>query len=208
MPPAFEPVEAHDALIVVDVQVDFLPGGNLAVARGDEVIAPVNRAIAVFVRCGRPIFATRDWHPADHCSFHAQGGPWPPHCIAGTPGAAFPAALALPAQTPVISKATAADRDAYSGFEGTDLALRLRALAVDRIFIAGLTTDYCVLNSVRDARREGFAVIVLEDCTRAVDVQPGDGARALAEMRALGAKFATVDALEAGACRYANRAPR
>ena len=187
----------QDALAVVDVQVDFLPGGNLAVVNGDQVIEPINRAIDVFVACERPVFATRDWHPPDHCSFRAQGGPWPPHCIAGTPGADFPSDLRLPQGTPVISKASTSERDAYSGFEGTDLAERLRKLGVERVFIGGLTTDYCVVNSVRDARRLGFAVVVLTDCTRAVDVQPGDGARALAEMRALGAEFTTVDALAA-----------
>ena len=187
-----------DALVVVDVQVDFLPGGSLAVANGDQVIAPLNRAITTFVGCERPVFATRDWHPADHCSFRARGGPWPPHCIAGTPGAEFAAGLRLPQGTPIISKACASDRDAYSGFEGTDLADRLQSLGIERVFIGGLTTDYCVVNSVRDARRVGFAVVVLTDCTRAVDVQAGDGARALAEMRALGAEFTTVDALTAG----------
>ena len=185
----------HDALAVVDVQLDFLPGGSLAVWDGDQVIAPLNRAISVFSRLGRPVFATRDWHPADHCSFRARGGPWPPHCIAGTRGADFPPDLALPPDTPIISKAQSAERDAYSGFEGTDLAERLRTLDISRIFIGGLTTDYCVLNSVRDARRLSFAVVVLTDCTRAVDVSPGDGARALAEMRALGAECTTVDAL-------------
>jgi nicotinamidase/pyrazinamidase len=181
-------IRTDDALIVVDVQVDFLPGGNLAVPRGQEVIEPLNRVIAAFVRSRRPVFATRDWHPADHCSFRAQGGIWPPHCVAGSAGAAFAADLALPPDTCVISKATAAEREAYSGFESTDLAQRLRDLGVKRVFVGGLATDYCVLNTVRDARRLEFDVALLSDCVRAAEVNEGDGARALAEMHALGAK--------------------
>jgi nicotinamidase/pyrazinamidase len=176
-----------DALIVVDVQNDFLPGGALAVPRGDEVLAPLNAAMAEFERAGRPVFATRDWHPANHCSFKAQGGPWPPHCVAGTPGAAFAGRLALPPSAAVISKATTAGADAYSGFAGTDLAARLAAAGVKRVFVGGLATDYCVLNTVLDARKEGLDVVVLEQAIRAVEVAPGDGERAIARMREAGA---------------------
>ena len=176
-----------DALVVVDVQNDFLPGGSLAVPRGDQVIAPLNRWIARFAAAGLPVYATRDWHPVDHCSFAAQGGPWPPHCVAGTPGAAFADALGLPSDATVIGKATRQDADAYSGFAGTDLHERLRHAGVKRLFVGGLATDYCVLNTVRDALDLGYGVALLTAAVRAVDVQPGDGDRALAEMIAAGA---------------------
>lgn len=182
-----------DALIVVDVQDDFLPGGQLAVPEGDRVIPVLNRYLARFRAAGLPIFATRDWHPPDHCSFAAQGGPWPPHCIASTPGAAFAAELALPPETQIIDKATRPDADAYSGFEGTDLGERLRSLGVGRVFVGGLATDYCVLNTVRDALTQGFEAVLLTDAIRAVNVQPGDGARAEQTMTSLGAWPATLD---------------
>lgn len=176
-----------DALIVVDVQRDFLPGGALGVPSGDLVIEPLNRAIAAFLRAGLPVFFSRDWHPADHCSFRAQGGPWPPHCVAGTRGATFAAALTVPRDAAVVSKADNPQRDAYSAFEDTDLTAQLEASGVRRVFVGGLATDYCVKATVLDARRLGFDVEVLEDAVRAVDVQPGDGERALAEMRREGA---------------------
>lgn len=183
-----------DALVIVDVQNDFLPGGALAVPHGDEVVPVLNRWIERFTARGLPVVATRDWHPPDHCSFRERGGPWPVHCVAGTEGAAFAPGLRLPADALVISKATEPDREAYSGFEGTDLAARLRGLGVRRLFVGGLATDYCVLSTVRDARREGFDVVLLEDAVRAVDVQPGDGARALEEMRRLGAGLVRTEA--------------
>lgn len=181
-------LQAGDALLLVDVQNDFLPGGALAVPRGDEVVPPLNRAIAAFEGRGLPVYATRDWHPERHCSFRAQGGPWPPHCIARTQGAEFAATLALPPAAGVISKATSQERDAYSGFDGTDLDQRLRAAGIRRLFIGGLATDYCVLNTVRDARRLGYEVMLLTDAIRAVEVQPGDGQRAEDEMVRLGAQ--------------------
>jgi nicotinamidase/pyrazinamidase len=180
---------AGDALLVVDVQKDFLPGGALAVAQGDEVVAPLNAAIRAFERAGRPIYASRDWHPANHCSFRARGGPWPPHCVAGTTGADFADELALPPSAVVISKADTPDADAYSAFGGNDLAERLRRQGVRRVVIGGLTTDYCVVNSVLDARAAGFEVVVLADAIRAVNVQPGDEARALEVMRRAGARL-------------------
>lgn len=182
--------ERGDALIVVDVQNDFVPGGALAVPRGDEVINPINQCLRLIERRHLPIFATRDWHPPGHCSFREQGGLWPPHCIAGTRGAEFPAALELPADTQVISKATSQEADAYSAFDGTDLARRLHDAGCRRAFIVGLATDYCVRATVLDARAVGLDVVVLEDAVRAVELHPGDGARALAEMRAAGARIA------------------
>lgn len=182
-----------DALIVVDVQNDFLPAGALAVAQGDAVVPVLNRYLVEFERRGLPIFATRDWHPLGHCSFREQGGPWPPHCIAETRGAEFAPGLALPKSARVVSKAVGAEADAYSGFEGTDLALQLQQLGCTRVFIGGLATDYCVRASTLDALAHGFAVVVLEDAVRAVDVRPGDGLQALREMAAKGAHIACAD---------------
>ncbi|HRQ57148.1 MAG TPA: nicotinamidase [Azoarcus taiwanensis] len=176
-----------DALILVDVQNDFLPGGALAVPEGDRVVAPLTQVAARFAELGLPVFATRDWHPQDHCSFAAQGGPWPPHCIAESDGAAFASDLGLPAGTVIVSKATEPGKDAYSGFEGTTLAAQLAERQVRRVFVGGLATDYCVLNTVRDALAAGFEVVLLTDAIRAVEVNPGDGQRALAEMVASGA---------------------
>jgi nicotinamidase/pyrazinamidase len=180
-------LQRGDALILVDVQYDFLPGGSLAVPRGDEVVHALNRYIALFQQRGLPVFATRDWHPPQHCSFREQGGPWPPHCIAGSDGARFAALLDLPCDVRIISKATATQTDAYSGFEGTELTELLRQAGVSRVFVGGLATDYCVLNTVRDARRFGFGAMLLADAIRAVDVAPGDGERAIAEMLGAGA---------------------
>ena len=185
-------VQPGDVLLVTDIQNDFLAGGSLAVAGGDEVVPVLNRYISEFVAHGLPVYATRDWHPEGHCSFHAQGGPWPVHCVEGTHGAEFTLALTLPSDTTVISKATLLDQEAYSSFQGTDLASRLRTAGIRRIFIGGLTTDYCVLNTVRDARKLGYDVFVLADAIRAVDVQPGDGQRAEAEMASLGARCITL----------------
>lgn len=180
-----------DALLVVDVQEDFLPGGALAVSEGEAVIPPLNEAIRAFSEAGLPIFVTRDWHPPDHCSFVQQGGPWPSHCVAGTRGAAFPKSLQLPAGTVVISKADDPASEAYSGFAGTDLADLLSDRRVGRVFVGGLATDYCVLRTVLDARKVGLEVVVLDDAVRAVDVESGDGDRALGRMRAAGATFAS-----------------
>jgi nicotinamidase/pyrazinamidase len=169
------------------VQNDFLPGGRLAVAEGDQVVPVLNRYIGRFTRAGLPIFATRDWHPAAHCSFRERGGEWPPHCVAGTAGAAFAPDLRLPADVTVIEKGTDPDTDAYSGFEGTDLFKRLIEQGIARIFVGGLATDYCVLNTVKDAVGRGLRVVLLLDAIRAVNVRPRDGAHAESEMQRLGA---------------------
>jgi nicotinamidase/pyrazinamidase len=180
-----------DALVVVDVQRDFLPGGALGVPAGDEVIAPINRAVGMFQRAGLPIFYSRDWHPANHVSFKARGGPWPRHCVAGTEGAAFAATLRVPPSAVIVSKATSPDRDASSAFQGTTLASMLRSAGVRRVYVGGLATDYTVKATVLDAKREGFDVKVLADAVRAVEVQPGDGQRALHEMQRSGAVLTT-----------------
>jgi len=189
--------QTGDALLIVDVQNDFLPGGSLAVPRGDEVAPVLNRYLQIFTAQNLPVYATRDWHPERHCSFKAQGGIWPPHCVAGTCGAEFAAALQLPPSATIVSKATTAEQDAYSGFQGTGLDAQLRAANIRRLFIGGLATDYCVLNTVRDALKLGYEVFLLADAIRAVDVQPGDGQRAEQEMLGLGARHITVEDITA-----------
>lgn len=171
----------------MDVQNDFLPGGALAVAGGDTVVVPLNRWLALFDAAGLPVYASRDWHPADHCSFRAQGGPWPPHCVAGTTGAAFAPGLELPSLVTIVSKGCDRSAEAYSAFAGTTLEHALRAQGIRRLFVGGLATEYCVLNTVRDAMHAGLDVVVLADAIRPVDVHPGDGAAALEAMRSLGA---------------------
>jgi nicotinamidase-related amidase len=176
-------LEPGDALLIVDPQVDFCPGGALAVPGGDGIFPAVNRAAG-----GAPlVVASRDWHPADHISFAARGGPWPAHCVAGTLGAEFHRALDTARIGKVVSKGTDRDREAYSAFDGTGLSDWLRQNGVHRLLVGGLATDYCVRASVLDARRDGFDVLVLEDGIGAVDVKPGDGERALDEMRQAGA---------------------
>ena len=157
---SFEPGPG-DALLVVDVQNDFLPGGALGVPDGDEVVPVVNRYLAAFAQAGRPVILSRDWHPADHCSFAAAGGPWPSHCVQDTEGATFSTALAQPADAIVISKATQRDAEAYSAFEGTGLAERLSQAGVKRLLVLGLATDYCVQASVLDGLAAGLTVVVL-----------------------------------------------
>jgi len=161
----------------------------------EAVLMPLNRCLAEFHKRGLPVFATRDWHPPDHCSFHARGGPWPPHCIAGTAGAQFAPGLQLPQDARIISKATGREADAYSGFQGTDLLAQLRQKGCARVFLGGLATDYCVRATALDALGAGLAVIVLTDAVRAVDAKPGDGERALAELTACGAVQSTTGAL-------------
>lgn len=176
-----------DALIVVDMQKDFLPGGALGVPGGDEVVAPLNDYIAAFAERELPIFFTRDWHPPQHCSFRESGGPWPPHCVRETPGADWADGLHVPPQAHVISKATEPDAEAYSGFAGTSLLEQLQALRTDRVFVGGLATDYCVHATVLAARQHGFDVVVLRDAIRAVNVQAEDESRAIREMLEAGA---------------------
>lgn len=186
----------HDALVIVDVQNDFCPGGFLAVPHGDEVIPVLNRCIQAFSAVSAPIVATRDWHPPVTRHFKPHGGVWPPHCVRGTRGAEFHPRLALPPAATVVSKGVDPDEDAYSGFqaltrEGAPLSAWLRERGVRRLFVGGLATDYCVKATVLDALKEGFAVVVLEDAIRAVDLAPGDGARALDAMKAAGTTVTT-----------------
>jgi nicotinamidase/pyrazinamidase len=179
--------EKGDALVVVDVQRDFLPGGALGVPKGDEVVPVLDRYIAAAAAAGVPVFASRDAHPVNHCSFEAYGGPWPPHCVAGTEGAELAPELHLPAGAIEVNKGTREEPDAYSAFDGTDLDRELRDRGVRRLWIGGLATDYCVLQTVLDARKAGYDVLLLEDAIRSVEVRPGDGARAIERMREAGA---------------------
>jgi nicotinamidase/pyrazinamidase len=174
-----------DALVVIDVQRDFLADGALAVPGGDEVIGPLNKYLGLFKERGLGVFATRDWHPADHCSFAAEGGPWPAHCVQGTPGAEFAPELRLPGDAEVISKASERDREAYSDFSADEFERRLREQGIRRLFVGGLATEYCVLATVRDARQRGFEVLLLGDAVRAIDAEAGR--RAIDEMTRLGA---------------------
>ena len=183
------PSDLHkgDALLIVDVHKDFLPGGNLAVPDGDEVIPALNKYIQRFQDHGLPIFASRDWHPVDHCSFRKRGGPWPEHCMQQSRGAELADDLELPQDAIIISKGIDKNIDAYSAFQDTDLHDRLKAAGVRRLFVGGLATDYCVLHTVEDARRLGYEVWLLEDAVRAVNVHRGDGLLAIAKMLKLGA---------------------
>lgn len=180
-------LDMRSALLIEDLQRDFMPGGSLAVPKSDEVVPVLNRYLALARSKGLPVFASRDWHPGNHCSFRARGGPWPEHCVAGTAGAEFAPGLDLPPDAIIISKATREDAEAYSSFDGTDLALRLRKLGVKRLLVGGLATDYCVLHTVRDALKSGFEVLLLKDAIRAVNVKPGDGERAERQMEQAGA---------------------
>jgi len=174
-----------DALLISDIQNDFLAGGNLAVPEGDRLIPVLNGYIDRFHQL--PIFATRDWHPANHCSFIRQGGPWPEHCVAGSKGAEFAADLHLPVSAYIISKGTDAEQEGYSSFSNRTFKAQLDNAGVRRLFIGGLATDYCVLNTVRDALNFRYKVLLLIDAIHAVNVQPLDGQKATNEMIAKGA---------------------
>jgi nicotinamidase/pyrazinamidase len=175
-----------DALLIVDVQNDFCPGGALPVAGGDAVVPELNRWIAQAVAGGASVLASRDWHPAGHASFRARGGPWPPHCVQGTAGADLRPDLKLPGGTLIVDKGTDPDRDNYSAFDGTGLGERLRGMGVDRVWVSGLALDYCVLATALDAVKEGFETHLVVRATRAVEVKAGDGDRAVERMRAAG----------------------
>ena len=184
------------ALLIVDVQNDFCPGGALAVRNGDGVVAPLNRMIEWAARRGAAVYATRDWHVADASHFADHGGAWPVHCVQGTPGARFHPALRLPADVTIITKGDTPGSDGYSAFEGhttagATLAIDLSAKSVGHLYVGGLATDYCVRHSVVDALTNGLQVTLLTDAFAGVDLEPGDSAKALDEMRAAGATFAT-----------------
>jgi nicotinamidase/pyrazinamidase len=171
-----------DALIVVDVQNDFCPGGALAVPDGDAVIDPVN----ALAREASFVVATRDWHPPDHRSFQPNGGPWPVHCVQDTPGAELHPRIDRELIDEVLDKGQARDTEGYSGFENSELERLLREHDAREVHVAGLALDYCVRATALDAREAGFDVVVHQGATRAVEASPGDGQRALEELDAAG----------------------
>jgi len=182
-----------DALLVVDVQNDFCPGGTLAVPEGDKVVPVLNRYIQKFASARLPIFASRDWHPPATKHFKAYGGLWPPHCIQGTKGAEFYPALSLPKEAEIVSKGMNPEKDSYSAFQayagdGTEFSTLLKTRGIKRLFVGGLATDYCVKWSVLDALREGFEAVILEDAVSGVEMKAGDSEEAFREMREAGAK--------------------
>jgi nicotinamidase/pyrazinamidase len=190
-------LKGRKALLVVDIQRDFCPGGALPVEEGDRVVGPVNALIRSFGARGLPVFFTRDWHPEDHVSFRSRGGPWPPHCVKNTPGAEFHPALDVPKGAEIVSKGTEKDVEAYSGFQGTALAERLKEVDVESLCVTGLATDYCVKNTVLDALALGYSVEIPVDCTRGVNVASTDSAKAMEEMVRAGArKTSSVDILK------------
>jgi len=190
----------NSVLLIVDVQNDFCPGGTLSVPAGDEVVPVLNRYIERFRKEGLPIIATRDWHPEKTSHFKAFGGIWPVHCVQGSKGAQFHPALMLPDDAIIISKGMDPTRDDYSALHGADssgtpLPQVLKKLGIKRIYIGGLTTDYCVKESTLEGLRQGFAVTVLTDAVRGVELKPGDSEKALVEIKAAGAEMTTFETL-------------
>lgn len=190
------------ALLIVDVQNDFCPGGALQIQNGDRVIESINQAVEHFIAAGLPVLASRDWHPPNTRHFRDFGGVWPIHCVQGTEGAAFHPGLRLPEGTVVLSKGINPELDGYSAFEGVTADGRmlielLRELEVRRLYISGLATDYCVLCTTLEALRNGIKVTVLTDAVTGVDIIPRESACALEDMVTAGAKLATVEGLPA-----------
>jgi nicotinamidase/pyrazinamidase len=182
----------RSALLVVDVQKDFCPGGALAVPDGDRVVPPLNRYVADAVARGWPVYVSRDWHPRVTQHFQPYGGEWPPHCVQDTEGATFHDDLRLPSSAIVISKGQDPDTPGYSALEGVTpegrmLLEDLQARGIEHLYVGGLATDYCVRHSVLDSRRAGLEVTVLTDAIAGVDMKAGDSDRAIEEMQAAGA---------------------
>lgn len=175
----------RDALIIVDLQNDFCPGGALGVPKGDTIIPVINALIPYFSK----IYATQDWHPPNHISFATQGGIWPPHCVADTTGAELHPGLQA-GKAIRIRKGTDPNKEAYSGFQGTILTELLRNTGVRRVLISGLATDYCVKATAIDAVNAGFDVVVLSDSVKGVNVNPDDSIAALDSMRRAGVEIA------------------
>ncbi len=190
-----------NALLIIDVQNDFCPGGSLPVSGGDEVVPLLSELAERFASAGLPVYASRDWHPSETKHFKPFGGLWPPHCVAGTHGSEFHSELYLPDATIVVSKGMNPAEDAYSAFQACDndgVSLKESFLRnrVEAVFVGGLATDYCVKETVLDGLREGFQVFLFTDAIRGVEVQPGDSSRAIEEMVRKGARTAHLDELE------------
>ncbi len=189
------------ALVIIDVQNDFCPGGSLPVPEGDKVVPVLNRYIELFRAKELVVFASRDWHPARTGHFKAYGGIWPPHCIQGSSGAQFHPDLQLPPQVIIISKGMDPAKDDYSAFSGVSeqqipFPETLKILGIRHLYVGGLATDYCVMETVLEGLRQGFSVTLLEDAVRGVDLSPGDSEKAMAEMTELGADTTNVTALK------------
>ncbi|HUV95404.1 MAG TPA: nicotinamidase [Anaerolineae bacterium] len=194
------PIKANSALLIVDMQNDFCPGGALPVSEGDSIVPRLNAYIRLFRELGRPIVASRDWHPPQTTHFVPQGGPWPPHCIQNTAGARFHPDLAFPPDALIFSKGTGDQEDAYSAFQARDdrgrsLANRLRALGLEHLYVGGLALDYCVKATALDAIAQGLGATLLVDATRAVNVNPHDAELALEELVRAGVELATIERL-------------
>ena len=188
-------MEKNVALLIVDVQIDFCPGGSLAVPDGDTILPVINRYIGLFRKNGLPIIASRDWHPLVTGHFRQFGGLWPPHCVQGSEGARFHPLLKLPTDAAVVSKGMDPEKDDYSALQavteqGTPLPDLLDELGTERLYIGGLATDYCVRESALEGLKQGFSVTVLKDAVKGVDLKPGDSARALKELVKAGAELA------------------
>jgi nicotinamidase/pyrazinamidase len=177
------------ALIIVDMQNDFMPSGSLPIPDSDKIIPVLNKYIELFVSRKFPIFATRDWHPPDHKSFKQRGGMWAMHCVRDTKGAEFHPELKIPRNATIISKATDADREAYSAFERTELARKLEQEGIKRVLIGGVATDYCVKSTALDAVRLGFDAVLLEDAVKGIN-NSGD---AVKEMQKSGVRRAKIE---------------
>jgi len=187
-------MKPDSALLVIDVQNDFCPGGTLAVPEGDRVVPVINRCIDLFSRSGLPVIASRDWHPPQTSHFREFGGSWPPHCVQESIGAAFHPDLHLPVDAVIVSKGMDRSSDDYSAFKAADshglaLARLLEGLGISHLYVAGLATDYCVRESVLEALRLGFSVTVISDGIRGVDLEQGDSERAVADMVSAGAEM-------------------
>jgi len=180
------------ALVIVDVQNDFMPTGTLPVPDADKIVPVLNKYIDMFVSNKLQIFATRDWHPPNHISFKQRGGIWPMHCVKDTMGAEFHNDLKIPRSTTIISKGTEADKEAYSGFEGTDLAKKLEQNSIKRVLIGGVATDYCVKNTALDAIKFGLDVVLLEDAVKGIK----NGNDAIKEMGSKGVKMASINEIK------------
>ena len=180
-----------DALVIVDVQIDFCPGGALPIEDGDRVVPILNRWITAAIDKGIPIYASRDWHPVGHPSFSEGGGLWPPHCIQDSEGASFHPGLNLPDDVVKVTKGIRFDKDQNSAFDETGLAEELRKRGIERLLVGGLAEDVCVLATVLDGRREGFEVVLISDATRPVTELGGKKARK--EMEDAGARFVSTD---------------
>lgn len=191
----------RSALVIVDLQNDFCPGGSLPVPDGDAIVPVVNRYLDLFRAAGVPVFFTRDWHPQKTVHFKGFGGSWPPHCVQGTEGARFHPGLKVPDDAVIMTKGESPEEDSYSGFDGHDaegrtLEAALKWKGITHIYLGGLATDYCVRATVLDGIKKGFKVTVLLDAIKGVELKPGDSDKALEEMMARGADTSTIDEIE------------